>query len=314
MTRWLGSLTMKLFSFKINNHANHENMEREAEAKGLMVIGCGFGRTGTTSLKVALETLLDGRSYHMMECFTSKQHLKDFVYVFSSVHSADLWRRLLARRTDNHFAFWIAASEGRATDAEYRATFAGYVATVDLPGCMQWKELLRVYPDARVILTLRESSAWFDSCCATIFQLMPASEYMPLGVRYFPHALWLIPRSAAPLPPLRLEVILATRAQLRLASTRAHAALVRCAGRGGEPRRRAWARRLRLPRAPDLVVLRRASSATPCPASLQVRLLYLLVPFFGRVGRMITANFDVGRFDGDYSRRRSSEGRARALC
>ena len=69
------------------------------------------------------------------------------------------------------------------TDAQFRATFAGYVATVDMPGCMHWEELLRVYPGARVILTVRDPSAWFDSCCATIFQLMPASGLMPFGVR-----------------------------------------------------------------------------------------------------------------------------------
>ncbi len=77
----------------------------------------------------------------------------------------------------------MAASQGLATDAQYRVTFAGYVATVDNPGCMHWKELLRMYPDARVILTVRDPSAWFDSCSSTIFKLMPSTGLMPFGVR-----------------------------------------------------------------------------------------------------------------------------------
>jgi hypothetical protein len=104
----------------------------------LKVIGAGFGRTGTLSLKMALEQLGFGPCYHMVEVFKNPQ--------------APTW--------------WIEAADGKP---DWRKIFDGYNATVDWPGATFYAELADVYPDAKVILTEREPEAWFASTQATIF-------------------------------------------------------------------------------------------------------------------------------------------------
>ncbi len=104
----------------------------------LKIIGAGMGRTGTVSLKIALEQLGFGRCYHMLE--------------------------LLAH--EDHMALWAAVADGRP---DWDAIFAGYDATVDYPGCACWRELAAFYPAAKVVLTVRDPDQWFDSTQATIF-------------------------------------------------------------------------------------------------------------------------------------------------
>jgi hypothetical protein len=104
----------------------------------LQVIGAGLGRTGTASLKVALEQLGIGRCYHMTE--------------------------LHARPTD--VPHWLAAADGAA---DWDQLFAGYGATVDYAGCTFWRELAAYYPQAKILLSVRDSQAWFESTQATIF-------------------------------------------------------------------------------------------------------------------------------------------------
>ncbi|MDB5475734.1 MAG: hypothetical protein JWP49_1245 [Phenylobacterium sp.] len=104
----------------------------------LKVIGAGYGRTGTMSLKLALDHLGFGPCYHMVEVFKNPQ--------------APLW--------------WIDAAEGRP---DWEKIFAGYASTVDWPNATFYKELAEAYPDAKVILTERDPEAWFKSTQATIF-------------------------------------------------------------------------------------------------------------------------------------------------
>jgi hypothetical protein len=106
----------------------------------LSVIGAGLGRTGTLSLKLALEQLGFGPCYHMIEVF------KD---------PAAPGR-------------WEAAADGQAVDWE--EVFQGYRSTVDWPSATFWRELAEAYPQAKVILTLRDPEAWFASTQATIFK------------------------------------------------------------------------------------------------------------------------------------------------
>jgi hypothetical protein len=106
----------------------------------LKVIGAGFGRTGTLSLKVALEQLGFARCYHMTEIFAQPDHVGP----------------------------WDDAGRGRPVDWE--ALFRGYQATVDWPACNFYAELLRTYPDAKVILTVRDPERWYDSASQTIFR------------------------------------------------------------------------------------------------------------------------------------------------
>src|SRR5215472_3519057 len=79
---------------------------------GLKVIGAGFGRTGTFSLKVALEELGFGPCYHMKEVLEHPEYVP----------------------------FWDAAARGETTN--WREIFKDYQATVDWPGCTFYKELM----------------------------------------------------------------------------------------------------------------------------------------------------------------------------
>jgi hypothetical protein len=106
----------------------------------LSVIGAGYGRTGTMSLKLALEALGFAPCYHMVEVFKNPQ--------------APDW--------------WYEAAQDPA-HADWGKIFAGYVATVDWPNATYYKELADAYPDAKVILTERDPDDWFDSTQATIF-------------------------------------------------------------------------------------------------------------------------------------------------
>lgn len=104
----------------------------------LEIIGPGFGRTGTTSLKVALEHLGFGPAHHMFE----------------------------VRDHPEQLPAWDAVSRGERPN--WDAIFRGYRAQVDWPGARYWRELADLYPDARVILTVRDPDEWFNSIEATI--------------------------------------------------------------------------------------------------------------------------------------------------
>ncbi len=105
------------------------------------VIGAGFGRTGTTSLKAALEYLGFGPCYHMFDVIAEP------------------------KRIDG----WSRAVDGDPVD--WDAVFDGYQATVDWPGCTFWRELVSTYPDAKVILTVRDAQRWYESTYNSIYQL-----------------------------------------------------------------------------------------------------------------------------------------------
>ncbi|TQN28464.1 hypothetical protein FHX37_3809 [Haloactinospora alba] len=104
----------------------------------MMVLGAGFGRTGTLSLKSALERLGFGPCYHMVE---------------------------LLKRPEQA-PLWLSAADGQA---DWPRIFDGYQATVDWPGCAFWRELTRQYPQAKVILTVRDPERWWQSVNSTFF-------------------------------------------------------------------------------------------------------------------------------------------------
>jgi len=108
----------------------------------LEVIGAGFGRTGTLSLKLALERLGFGPCYHMLEIVEQPWRARD----------------------------WAAAARGEPID--WDRVFAGYRATVDWPGAAFWRDLVDRYPDAKVILTVRDPARWYESAQRTIFRAM----------------------------------------------------------------------------------------------------------------------------------------------
>lgn len=115
----------------------------------LRVIGAGLGRTGTLSLKAALEQLGFGPCYHMMEV-------------------------LMHPDREQRIASWDAIAAGGPAD--WDGVFAGYHATVDWPACNYYRELMALYPDAKVILSRRtDAETWFRSTQETIFREHMAS-------------------------------------------------------------------------------------------------------------------------------------------
>ena len=104
----------------------------------LKVIGTGFGRTGTDSMREALDMLGFGPCHHMFE-------------VNSNGEQKRLWR-----------AFVRGAPTG------WHQLFAGYASCVDWPSAHYWPELIRAFPQARVILTYRSPETWWASFEKTI--------------------------------------------------------------------------------------------------------------------------------------------------
>ena len=104
----------------------------------LTVIGAGFGRTGTKSIKLALEQLGLGPCHHMAEVFTNPAQLP----------------------------FWQAAAAGEAID--WADVFQGYKAAIDWPSAHYWRELAEYYPAEKVILSVRPAERWWDSFNKTI--------------------------------------------------------------------------------------------------------------------------------------------------
>ena len=126
----------------------------------LKVVGAGVGRTGTHSLKLALEQLLGGPCHHMVEVFAHQEELP----------------------------IWTAAIDGQKID--WGELMRPYVAQVDWPGASFWPELAAANPDALVLLSVRDPDKWYTSCINTIFggmQVMvdEGNEWMAAMLRLF---------------------------------------------------------------------------------------------------------------------------------
>lgn len=119
----------------------------------LQLIGAGFGRTGTLSLKVAIERLGAGPCYHMLELTRHPEH-------------ADLWLR---------------AASGESID--WSAVFENFAATVDWPACSFWRQLRERYPEAQVLLSLRTPESWYESVYKTIYPVMSSDGEFPEAAR-----------------------------------------------------------------------------------------------------------------------------------
>jgi len=109
----------------------------------LRVVGAGLGRTGTSSLKSALELLLEGRCYHMYELRGRPQDVPR-------------WERAMA-----------------GEDLDWEEVFGEFGATVDWPAASFWPELSAAYPDAPVLLSTRATAeSWWASMEKTIVALL----------------------------------------------------------------------------------------------------------------------------------------------
>src|SRR5215210_3295615 len=115
------------------------------------IIGAGFGRTGTMSLKAALEELGFDPCYHMVEVFGHPEH-------------ADLWQ-----------AAW------RSEPVDWEDFLGDYRAAVDWPACTFYGELMERYPDAKVLLSVRDPDRWYESVRNTIYELSSLSSGLRLS-------------------------------------------------------------------------------------------------------------------------------------
>ncbi|MEM1159635.1 MAG: sulfotransferase family protein [Pseudomonadota bacterium] len=104
----------------------------------LKVIGAGFGRTGTESMKRALEILGLGPCHHMYEV------LEDL----------------------DQYRLWQSVPDDPAPD--WDRIYAGYGAAVDWPTVFYWRELAAHFPEAKILLTLRDPDSWLRSFQNTI--------------------------------------------------------------------------------------------------------------------------------------------------
>ena len=116
----------------------------------LKVIGSGFGRTGTRSLKEALEILGLGPCHHMEE-------------VFAHPEQVPLWQQ---------------AMSGGETD--WNRVYQGYSSQVDWPGAHVWREAAAAFPEAKVIHSGRPEDSWWRSFSTTIGKLVGIYETMEL--------------------------------------------------------------------------------------------------------------------------------------
>jgi hypothetical protein len=107
----------------------------------LKVIGTGFGRTGTDSMREALNILGFGPCHHMFE-----------------VNSSETQKQR-----------WRALAKGASPDWE--SLFEGYSSCMDWPSCYYWRELIEAYPGARVIHTDRSPESWWQSIESTFLSI-----------------------------------------------------------------------------------------------------------------------------------------------
>ena len=118
----------------------------------IKIIGAGFPRTGTTTLKKALETLGYNETYHFKDLIANPKKLK-------------YWKELENKGETN-----------------FEELFQGFKATVDFPGYPYYKILLKKYPDAKVILTKRDFEDWYESTLKTVWKAGPQTVLAKMGL------------------------------------------------------------------------------------------------------------------------------------
>jgi hypothetical protein len=142
----------------------------------MQVIGAGFGRTGTLSLRLAFEQLGFGPCFHGSVVAGQPEMIRS----------------------------WLAADEDPAK-ADWSALLGEYNSTVDWPAAAYWRELAEYFPDAKVVLSVRDPQTWYDSVQKTLFWL-PLSVPTPVR-RFFGRVAVKSAPWFPPLPALSQKVI-----------------------------------------------------------------------------------------------------------
>lgn len=129
-------------------------MSSQGSGSGVQVIGAGFGRTGTMSTRAALLELGFSPCYHMKVAY------------------AHFW----------HMWFWVRA--GKGLPVNYRKFFRKYRAVVDWPASEFYRKIHEAFPEARIILNVRDPEQWYASLFDTIWAVQPHFPWwFPRAVR-----------------------------------------------------------------------------------------------------------------------------------
>lgn len=110
----------------------------------MKLIGAGYGRTGTMSLKGALETLGVAPCLHMID-------------LIRDASLAERWLPILGQ-----------------DPVDWEAVFDGFESTVDWPGCAYYEELMETFPEAKVLLNVRDFEGWHKSMLNTVYAIRKA--------------------------------------------------------------------------------------------------------------------------------------------
>jgi Sulfotransferase domain len=122
------------------------------------VIGAGFGRTGTLSLKAALEQLGYGPCLHMFDVVGNPGWI----------------------------AAWQAVLDGCETN--WGELLGGFRSAVDWPATAYYAELAAAFPAAKVVLTVRPAEAWYESVRNTLYAAFQAQAAGELKTGELPQA------------------------------------------------------------------------------------------------------------------------------
>lgn len=127
----------------------------------MKVIGAGWGRTGTTSLAAALGRLGMGPCLQMQE-------------TWSHPELVEVWNR-----------------HAHGEPVDWRSALSGWRSTVDWPGCWEWREFARLWPQAPVVLSVRDPDTWYESVLGTIHAwTAPGTDVGPPAVADLLARLW----------------------------------------------------------------------------------------------------------------------------
>jgi hypothetical protein len=113
----------------------------------MKLIGVGFGRTGTMSLKAAIEEL-GSPCFHMIDLIMGENRERDLAY-------------------------WVRVADGEPVD--WSEVFEPWEATIDWPACSRWEQLVDAFPEAPVLLNVRDFDGWYASCANTILAVKQAA-------------------------------------------------------------------------------------------------------------------------------------------
>jgi len=170
-----------------------ETMEK---CEGLIVIGAGLPRTGTASLRTALKTLLNSPIYHMFEVIQNgSKDIKFWNQVCTAKKTEEEWHNFFKGQKSQ---FWTSIqfmlhsvsivfmirSLGLIPYNSHLTNSQEYRGGVDFPLALFYRDLIEIYPDAKVILTIRDPEKWYKSVKETIYQSNIDALTLPANILY----------------------------------------------------------------------------------------------------------------------------------